>query len=135
MLTRTKPPVIHWNPDNAARNSSNAREVGATAGTSPTQWHQRSVEEVFEKLDTSEAGLNPGEAQARLSVHGPNRLEAAKRRGVISRFLAQFSNVLLYILIGAAVVTAGGWDSGIAFFDELIDEVPPSCRISANDLD
>ena len=25
--------------------------------------------------------------------------------------------------------------SGIAFFDELIDEVPPSCRISANDLD
>ena len=40
-------------------------------------------------------------------MHGPNRLPEARARGPLMRFLAQFHNVLIYVLLGAAVVTAG----------------------------
>ncbi|MBE9553214.1 MAG: cation-transporting P-type ATPase [Proteobacteria bacterium] len=94
--------------------------------TSPVGWHGRSVEEVFEELDSSAAGLSPEEARNRLSVHGPNLLEPPKRRGPIPRFLAQFNNVLLYVLVGAAVVTAllGHWvDTGVIVGVVLINAI------------
>lgn len=37
--------------------------------------------------------------------HGPNRLAEVRARGPLLRFLRQFHNVLIYVLIGAAVVT------------------------------
>ena len=47
----------------------------------------------------------------RLVDYGPNRVEPPKPRGPMRRFLAQFNNVLLYVLLGSAVVTAalGHW--------------------------
>lgn len=90
------------------------------------EWHGRSVEEVFEEFDTSAAGLSPEVARGRLSVHGPNLIEPPKRRGPIPRFLAQFNNVLLYVLVGAAVVTAllGHWvDTGVIVGVVLINAI------------
>ncbi len=87
-----------------------------TRRTSSGEWHGRPVEEVFKELDTSKTGLSPEEARDRLLVHGPNLLKPQKRRGPITRFIAQFNNVLLYVLVGAAVVTAllGHWvDTGV----------------------
>jgi magnesium-transporting ATPase (P-type) len=74
-------------------------------------WHARPAEEVFAALATPESGLDQAEAEARLARHGPNRLPAAARRGPLRRFLAQFENVLMQVLLGAAAITAllGRW--------------------------
>ncbi|MDP2881623.1 MAG: cation-transporting P-type ATPase [Azonexus sp.] len=51
-------------------------------------------------------GLSAMEAAQRLNTHGPNRLTPPKKRGPVLRFLLQFHNVLIYVLLGAAAVTA-----------------------------
>jgi calcium-translocating P-type ATPase len=56
-------------------------------------------------LETTPAGLTAGEAARRLEAHGPNRLPEARPRGPLRRLLAQFHNVLIHVLLGAAVVT------------------------------
>ena len=50
-------------------------------------------------------GLTATEAARRLVEHGPNRLPEVRSRGPMVRFFLQFHNVLIYVLIGAAVVT------------------------------
>jgi len=57
------------------------------------------------ELDASPEGLTAQEAARRLAEHGPNRLPDVRGRGPILRFLMQFHNVLIYVLLGAAVVT------------------------------
>lgn len=52
------------------------------------------------------AGLSGQEAARRLAAYGPNRLPAEHRRGPLMRLLAQLNNVLIFVLLGAAVVTA-----------------------------
>ena len=51
-------------------------------------------------------GLSKAEAERRLAVHGPNRLPAGGRRSALARFALQFHNVLIYVLLASAVVTA-----------------------------
>lgn len=51
-------------------------------------------------------GLTTAEAERRLEVHGANRLADVQRHSPLFRFLAQFNNVLIYVLLGSAVVTA-----------------------------
>lgn len=69
-------------------------------------WHSVSADEALSRLKSSREGLATDEAQRRQERFGPNRLEAAARRGPIMRFLYQFHNVLIYILLAAAGVTA-----------------------------
>lgn len=92
--------------------------VDSKAGTSATvrsegrsDWHARTTGQVLMALDASEAGLSKPEAQARHARLGPNRLEPPKRHGPVYRLAAQFNNVLLYVLLGSAVITAflGHW--------------------------
>jgi len=65
-------------------------------------WHAVPVDEVVKRLDTNTAtGLDASEAAARLLKYGPNRLPAGKTRGPFKRFLAQFNNVLVYVLLAA----------------------------------
>ena len=56
-------------------------------------------------------GLSDEEASERLAQFGPNRLPPPKVRGPLIRFLAQFNNLLIYVLLGAAALTAalGHW--------------------------
>jgi calcium-translocating P-type ATPase len=68
--------------------------------------HAQAVDDVLEALSTSADGLSTAEAAARLQAHGPNQLPEAPKRWALLRFLAHFHNVLIYVLIGAAVVTA-----------------------------
>jgi magnesium-transporting ATPase (P-type) len=68
-------------------------------------WHALPGDEALRRLGSSEAGLAPAEAKARLERHGPNRLPAPERRGALRRFLAQFQNVLIYVLLGAGAIT------------------------------
>ena len=71
-----------------------------------TPWHNSSTEDVLTSLRTSPHGLSDDEAMARLSNYGPNRLPEAPRAGPLVRFLRQFQNLLIYVLLAAAAVTA-----------------------------
>jgi magnesium-transporting ATPase (P-type) len=74
--------------------------------TGDPPWHHLSVEEALTRLGGGHEGLSPHEAERRLVSHGPNRLPEAKTRGPLLRFLAQFHNVLIYVLLAAGLVTA-----------------------------
>jgi magnesium-transporting ATPase (P-type) len=65
-------------------------------------WHAMTVEEVVKGLVTdTRVGLDPGEASNRLQRYGPNRLPEGKKQGPLMRFLSQFNNILVYVLLAA----------------------------------
>ncbi len=100
--------------------------MDAAAKNRKTHWHARPIEGVLIQLGTSKTGLSEEEAQRLLKIHGPNRLKSPKRRGVILRLLAQFNNVLLYVLLGAALVTGllSHWvDTGVIVGVVLINAI------------
>lgn len=70
------------------------------------QWHALSTENALERLDASAEGLSHAEAAKRLEEYGPNRLPEAARRNGFLRFLQHFHHILIYVLLGAAVITA-----------------------------
>ena len=79
--------------------------ANASTTTDAVAWHAISVDEVVNRLATDRAkGLDSADAAARLQKYGPNRLPKGKRRGPLLRLLAQFNNVLVYILLGAGFV-------------------------------
>lgn len=65
----------------------------------------------MEAFRSSADGIETAEAKLRLDRHGPNRLPEAPRAGPVQRLLRQFHNLLIYVLIGAALLTAllGHW--------------------------
>lgn len=69
-------------------------------------WHARSTDAVLRDLRTASDGLDEKEAAARLEAHGPNRLPDPVKRSVLIRFLLHFHNILIYVLLGAAVITS-----------------------------
>lgn len=62
--------------------------------------------EVMHRLAADHSGLTSEEARRRLEEHGANRLPERVQKSALSRFLQQFHNVLIYVLIAATVVTA-----------------------------
>jgi len=71
------------------------------------QAHLMATHDVLAALVTRERGLTEAEAAERLAQLGPNRLPTLPERSAILRFLSHFHNVLIYVLLGAAIVTAG----------------------------
>lgn len=69
-------------------------------------WHQAAAESVLAQVGASPGGLSSGEARARQATCGPNALPQATRRGALMRFILQFHNILIYVLLGCAAVTA-----------------------------
>ncbi|WP_321390228.1 cation-transporting P-type ATPase [Emcibacter sp.] len=81
-----------------------------------TAWHTFSVENTLERLNASPDGLSEDEATKRLAEYGPNRLPVAARRSILIRFLQHFHHILIYVLLGSAIITAilGHWvDTGV----------------------
>jgi calcium-translocating P-type ATPase len=70
-----------------------------------TNPHATPAADCLANLATTPDGLIATEAVRRLVEHGPNRLPEVRSRGPVVRFFLQFHNVLIYVLIGAAVVT------------------------------
>ncbi|HEY0488904.1 MAG TPA: HAD-IC family P-type ATPase [Telluria sp.] len=70
-------------------------------------WHAATAQQALERLDAVPGrGLAAQEAARRLAVSGPNALAPPQRRAPWRRLLAQFHNVLIYVLLGAAATTA-----------------------------
>ncbi|HEY9762929.1 MAG TPA: cation-transporting P-type ATPase [Trichocoleus sp.] len=98
-----------------------------TLAKQPThdQWHHLSAKEVVRAWETDpETGLSTQEAQKRRDSFGANELTAQKRQSAWVRFLQQFNQPLLYILLAAGIVTAflHEWiDSGVIFGVTIIN--------------
>jgi P-type Ca2+ transporter type 2C len=72
-------------------------------------WHSRTAGEVAAELTTDPVGgLSRHEAHRRLSKYGPNTIEEQKRKPAIYRFLLQFNDFMIYVLLGAIVIS-GAW--------------------------
>jgi magnesium-transporting ATPase (P-type) len=74
-------------------------------------WHAQSVETAFSSLESNAAGISKVEAEQRLARYGENRLPEPQSRTLLMRFLYQFHNLLIYVLISAGLITAilGHW--------------------------
>jgi magnesium-transporting ATPase (P-type) len=66
-------------------------------------WHARTGDEVLQALESRSEGLSAAEARERLARHGPNQLPAVPPRHPVLRFLGQFHNILIYVLLAAAL--------------------------------
>jgi magnesium-transporting ATPase (P-type) len=80
--------------------------LSATANADPTAdgivWYAVAVDDVVKRLATDIGkGLEANEAAKSLQKYGPNRLPEGKKRGPLMRFLSQFNNILVYVLLGA----------------------------------
>jgi Ca2+-transporting ATPase len=83
-----------------------------------TAWYARPVEDAVRDLDVDPAaGLSSAEAQRRLERYGPNRLAQAPKEPRWRAFLRQFQDLLIIILLIAAVVSllvSREWETPIA---------------------
>ena len=71
----------------------------------PTAWHALTTDEAAGRLKSSvKAGLDEAEAERRQAEYGLNLLPTARKRGPLMRFLQQFNNVLVYVLIAAGFI-------------------------------
>jgi magnesium-transporting ATPase (P-type) len=89
-------------------------------------WHAMDASEVFGKVGSRPDGLTETEARERLERHGPNRLPRGKPKSPLVRFLSQFNNLLIYVLLASAGITAlmAHWvDAGVIFGVVLINAV------------
>ena len=97
--------------------------TGKKGATKPwaTPW-----EEIAEELGTSlDEGLSQKQAKTRLEKYGPNRLKEAKKRSPWSIFVDQFVNPVVFLLVGAAALSAvfGKWVELIAILVVIIINV------------
>ena len=73
--------------------------------TDATAWHSLTAEEALERLNTRvSTGLDDAEAARRQAQYGLNLLPTARKRGPLMRFLMQFKNVLVYVLLAAGFI-------------------------------
>lgn len=73
-------------------------------------FYTQTAEEVLKKLDSSIEGLSTAQAQERLATYGRNELEEGEKRSLLAKFLDQFKDLMIIILLAAAalsVITEG----------------------------
>ncbi|MDR2867787.1 MAG: cation-translocating P-type ATPase [Acholeplasmatales bacterium] len=69
-------------------------------------YYQKTIEETTTELATStKEGLSTREAQSRLIANGKNELDKGKKRSIIMKFLDQLNNFMIFVLLGAAVIS------------------------------
>ena len=68
-------------------------------------WHDKSVQAIERELNTGAQGLTESEAAARLERYGENKLRGGKKKTNLQRFLDQFKDVMILILLAAAAVS------------------------------
>ena len=70
------------------------------------QFHEQTPEAVLSELNSNaQTGLTSAEAEARRQQHGPNRLREKKKKTNLQRFAEQFKDVMILILIAAAIIS------------------------------
>jgi Ca2+-transporting ATPase len=67
-------------------------------------WHKLNIPETFELLGTKQQGLSTIGAEEKLLQYGPNELQEGKKKSIGLMLLAQFKDVMILILLAAAVI-------------------------------
>ena len=69
-----------------------------------TNYYNQTGEEVLVKLDSSLDGLDSAQIKERQAKYGPNVLESKKHSTLLQKFIAQFKDLMIIILMVAALV-------------------------------
>ena len=94
-------------PTRASLPSSASATSDATSPSAEiVAWHAMASADALETLRTTAEGLSDDEAAQRLSIHGRNRLPQGPQRSLLFRFLLQFHNLLIYVLLAAGALAA-----------------------------
>lgn len=81
-----------------------------------TAWYHQPVEEIASGFTATPHGLSAAEAAARLAQYGPNTLPPPKAKSIRIIFLSQFLSPLIYVLIGAGILSAIAGEVSDAIF-------------------
>jgi len=106
ILPRTRPDTHH-------RESNRSKQVNTiTVKQTQKPPYQQTVDEILSALSVNaRTGLSQEEAEVRLGHYGRNELTAEKPLPRWRKFLAQFKDILVILLLVATVVSAGPWFS------------------------
>ena len=85
------------------------------------QWFNKSIEEVKEELKVGTQGLSDEQVKEKREFYGLNEIQAKKKKSLIVKFLEQFKDFMIIILIIAAVISgAVGYYQGEGITDSII---------------
>ncbi len=77
------------------------------SSNSPSSWHTVAIDKTLNQLSSNkDAGLSSQQVSERLQQYGPNELEETGGRSPWSIFVDQFTNIMLLMLMGVAVISA-----------------------------
>ncbi|MBD7913981.1 cation-translocating P-type ATPase [Clostridium sp. Sa3CUN1] len=85
-------------------------------------YFSKPYEEVLKEFNTSKSGLSDKQVSENLEKFGPNQLSEKKKDTVLQVFLSQFKDLLVLILIAAAIISAitGNLESTLVIFAVII---------------
>ena len=86
-------------------------------------WHTLSTDQILAEVNSDgSSGLNKEEAERRLAQYGPNALAEGKKKSVLQVFLEQFKDLMVVILIIAAIISlfSDSAESTIVIFAVLV---------------
>ena len=69
-------------------------------------FHTKPIDVCLTDLDTNKKGLSSDTAELRLESYGKNKLVAGKKKTIFGIFASQFMNIMIWVLIIAAVLSA-----------------------------
>jgi len=78
--------------------------------TPPVDWHRLSTEASLERLQSSPSGLSREESRRRRGTFGVNALDTTPPQSPWALFLGQFADLMILILLGAAIVAGAVGD-------------------------
>lgn len=81
-------------------------DAAPATSTTGHAWHSQAAEDVLAQLGSAATGLPAHEAAKRLAADGPNELKEGKRISLLRMVLGQFKSLIIWILIGAGLVSA-----------------------------
>lgn len=69
------------------------------------KYYNLDIKETFEKLNTNESGLSKQEVDKRLKKYGKNKLDEKKKKSNLEKFLNEFKDLMIIILIISSIVS------------------------------
>ena len=88
------------------KKAENALPTEAENAIPAVVYHDKSAEEVLKAVSATEEGLSSAEAEKRIAEFGKNALAEGKKKSLIVKFLEQFKDIMIIVLLVAAVVSA-----------------------------
>jgi calcium-translocating P-type ATPase len=89
-------------------------------------WHSLDPDDILRRLDSTVEGLDDRHAQSLLAEHGPNTLPSPPRQSALLRFLIQFHNLFIYVLMVAGMLAGllgHGIDAGVILAVVIINAI------------